>query len=250
VSDSTLNTAAEKVREVGELLVKRAGVEPGMEVLDVGTGTGNAALPAAKAGARVTGLDDAPELLAIARERGADEMIEPEWVEGEPERLPFGDGGFDRVLSAFGHMFAPRHEAVAGELRRVLRDDGALALAAWTPDGLGGRMLAALAEHLPPPPEYSSAPALWGDEDHVRELLRGRIEAERHSVEFSAGSPEEWFEFVARSVRPFIAARETLEGRHWNTLREELVALFGDANSAEDGGLRLGQEYLLAVVRP
>jgi ubiquinone/menaquinone biosynthesis C-methylase UbiE len=247
---SYLNAAAEKVRDVGELLVERSGVEAGMEVLDVGTGTGNAALPAAKAGARVTGLDDAPELLAIARERGADEMIELDWVEGEPESLPFGDDSFDRVLSAFGHMFVPRHEAVAGELKRVCRDGGALGLAAWTPEGLGGRMLAVLARHLPPPPEYSSAPTLWGDEDHLRELLGGKLECERHTIEFEAGSPEEWFEFVAESLGPFVTAREELDGQAWEALRKELVELFADANCAGPGdGCRLRQEYLLAVVR-
>jgi len=247
---SHLNEAAEKVRDVGELLVERSGVEPGMEVLDVGTGTGNAALPAAKAGARVTGLDDAPELLAIARERGADEMIELDWVEGEPESLPFGDDSFDRVLSAFGHMFVPRHEAVADELKRVCRDGGALGLAAWTPDGLGGRMLAVLARPLPPSPEYPSAPTLWGEQDHLRELLGGKLECERHTIEFEAGSPEEWFEFVAESVGPFITARGTLDAQRWEALREELVELFREANCAEPGGgCRLQQEYLLAVVR-
>ena len=246
---SRLGEAAERVRAVGELLVERAAVEPGMEVLDVGTGTGNAALPAAKLGARVTGLDHAGELLDIARERAADEMIELEWVEGHVERLPFADDGFDRVLSAFGHMFAPRHEAVAEQLQRVCRGDGALGLCAWTPDGLGGRTLAALARHLPPPPEYSSAPALWGDEDHLRGLLSGSIEPERHMVVFTAGSTEDWFEFVARSLAPFISAREQLDQREWQAMRDELLQLFSHANRAEDGGCRLEQEYLLAVVR-
>jgi len=248
---SRLEEAAERVREVGELLVERAGVEPGMEVLDVGTGTGNAALPATKRGARVTGLDDARELLDIARERAADAMVEVTWVEAEPERLPFSDGSFDRVLSAFGHMFAPDHEAVAAELRRVCRAGGALGLCAWTPGGLGGRMLAALARHLPPPPEYSETPARWGDEDYVRERLGGGLEAERRTVDFTADSPQEWFEFVARSVAPFISARESLDAQRWGAMRDELVRLFAEANRSSDGdGCRLRQEYLLALVRP
>jgi SAM-dependent methyltransferase len=243
---SLIDEAAERVRGVGQLLVERSGVEPGMEVLDVGTGTGNAALPAAQVGARVTGVDDAGELLAIARERGADEMIELDWVEGEVESLPFGDRAFDRVLSAFGHMFAPDHEVVARELRRVCRDDGSIALAAWTPDGLGGRMLSALAEHLPPPSEYSSAPSEWGDADHVRELLGGDAEFETHTLSFEPDSPEEWFEFVAQSVGPFLQARELLDESGFTAMRSELVGLFRDAE--RDG--RLEQEYLLAVVRP
>jgi ubiquinone/menaquinone biosynthesis C-methylase UbiE len=248
VSESRLNAAAEAIRGVGELLVERTGVEPGMDVLDVGTGTGNAALPAGKEGARVTGLDRAPELLEIARERAADYMLEPEWVEGRLERLPFADSSFDRVLSVFGHMFAPRQEAVAAELKRVCRPGGALGLCAWTPDGLGGRMLEALARHVPPPAGYSAPPASWGDERRVRELLGEAVEAERRSVSFTAQSPETWFEFVAESVTPFVDARGSVDDERWSALREELVELFSQANCDGEGGCRLEQEYLLAVV--
>ena len=87
--------------------MERAGVEPGMDVLDVACGTGNATIPAAQAGARVTGLDFSPDLLEIARERSADAMVEIEWVEGDAQELPFEDASFDRVVSVFGHMFAP-----------------------------------------------------------------------------------------------------------------------------------------------
>jgi SAM-dependent methyltransferase len=249
VSDGHLDAAAEAIREIGELLVERTGVEPGMEVLDVGTGTGNAAVPAGKEGARVTGLERAPELLDVARERAADYMLEPEWVQGRVEELPFGDASFDRVLSAFGHMFAPRQERVASELRRVCRPGGALGLCAWTPDGLGGRMLEALAGHLPPPAGYEAAPSSWGDERRLRELLGDGVRAERRSVSFTAGSPEAWFDFVAESMAPFVAARGELDGERWGALRDELVELFRGANCAVDGGCELEQEYLLAVVR-
>jgi SAM-dependent methyltransferase len=245
-----LAAAAEAIGEVGERLVERAAVEPGMQVLDVGTGTGNAALAAAKAGARVTGLDRAPELLAIARERGADYMLEPEWVEGGAERLPFADDSFDRVLSVCGHMFAPGQRKVAAELLRVCRPGGALGLCAWTPDGLGGRMLAAIARHLPPPPSYEASPAAWGDGRRLRELVGDAIEVERGTVSFSADSPEAWFAFVAESVEPFVAARGALDEGRWSAVREELVGLFREANGARDGGFRVEQEYLLAVVRP
>jgi ubiquinone/menaquinone biosynthesis C-methylase UbiE len=133
-------TAAERIREVGELLVGRAGVEPGMEVLDVGTGTGNAALPAAKAGARVIGLDASTDLLAIARERAADAMIELDWVEGSPESLPFEDSSFDRVLTVFGHAFEAQPERVAAELERVCRPGGAIGLCAWATEGIADRV--------------------------------------------------------------------------------------------------------------
>ena len=245
-----LAAAAEAVGRVGELLVERAGVEPGMEVLDVGTGTGNAELAAARAGARVTGLDPAPGLLAIARERAADYMLELEWVEGGAERLPFGDDSFDRVLSVCGHMFAPDRRSVAAELLRVCRAGGALGLCAWTPEGLGGEMLAAIARHLPPPASYDGSPVAWGDEDRLRELVGGRIEAERGCATFTASSPEAWFEFVAESVDPFVAPRGALDRERRAGLRDELVELFRSANRSRDGGFRVEQEFMLAVVRP
>jgi ubiquinone/menaquinone biosynthesis C-methylase UbiE len=117
---------AEKMSQIGEVVVERVGVEPGMELIDVGCGTGNATIPAARVGARVTGLDDSAELLAIARERAADAMVDIAWVEGDPAELPFEDGSFDRVIS----MFGDRSERVVDELRRVCR--GRIALCRWT----------------------------------------------------------------------------------------------------------------------
>jgi ubiquinone/menaquinone biosynthesis C-methylase UbiE len=114
---------AEAMEKIGEICVGRAGVEPGMEVLDVGCGTGNAAIPAARVGARVTGLEPWPELLAIARERAADAMVEVDWVEGDPARLPFEDGSFDVVMSVWG-------EPSVEEMRRVCR--GRIAMYALT----------------------------------------------------------------------------------------------------------------------
>src|SRR5215217_5822160 len=131
---------AERITQAGELVVERAGVEPGMDVLDVACGTGNASIPAAKAGARVTGLDFAPPLLEIARERSADAMVEIDFLEGDAQELPFEDASFDRVVSTFGHMFAPDHERTAGELLRVCRPGGTIATACWTPEGAIGRM--------------------------------------------------------------------------------------------------------------
>src|SRR5215212_1970125 len=171
---------ADRISEVGETVVDRAGVKPGMDVLDVACGTGNATLPAAKTGARVTGLDFAPPLLAIARERAADAMVEIDFVEGDAQDLPFEDGSFDRVLSTFGHMFVPDHARAAAEMRRVLRPDGAIAIATWMPDGSIGRMFSVTAGLVPPPPDAQS-PLLWGTEDHVRDLL-GNAEFERREI--------------------------------------------------------------------
>jgi ubiquinone/menaquinone biosynthesis C-methylase UbiE len=117
---------AETMEKVGELCVERAGVEPGMTVLDVGCGTGNATIPAARIGARVTGLERSADLLAIARERAADAMVEIDWVEGDPANLPFADDSFDRVIS----VFADGSEGALDEMRRVCR--GRIAMYALT----------------------------------------------------------------------------------------------------------------------
>jgi SAM-dependent methyltransferase len=216
-----LGATATRISEIGELLVERAGVEPGMEVLDVGTGPGNAALPAAKAGARVIGLDSSAELLAIARERAADAMVELDWEEGRLEELPFDDASFDRVLSAFGHTFTPSPERAAAELLRVCRPGGAIAVCGWTADGVGGELK-----------RLAGVDPVWGNEERVRELFgadASDVEFERRSVTFD-GIPSDWPDFVARSLEPFVADRR-------DDLREELR------------GLRLEQEYAVAIVK-
>jgi SAM-dependent methyltransferase len=252
---------AERITETGELVVERAGVEPGMDVLDVACGTGNATLPAAKAGARVTGLDFSPALLAIARERSADAMVEIDWVECDAQELPFEDESFDRVLSTFGHMFAPDHERTAAEMWRVLRPGGAIAVACWTPEGSIGRMFRTLAELVPPPPDATPS-ILWGTEDHVRELLgdAGLAQAaggargaamvfERHEIEWTDESPESYAQFMLESFGPLLNAREVLAERA-NELDEAFTSFLRRENLADDGTLRFGGEYLLSVVRP
>src|ERR687892_426473 len=151
-------TVSVHIADVGERLVEGAGVEPGMSVLDVACGAGNAAIPAARAGAKVTGLDLVPKLLEQGRAKAEAAGLEIEWVEGDAEELPFEDGSFDRVLSIFGHMFAPRHQRVADEMIRVCREGGAMVTATWTPEGVAGGIFRASAAYMPPPPDYASPP--------------------------------------------------------------------------------------------
>src|SRR6185503_13586719 len=143
---------ADRILDAGEAVVERGGVGAGMDVLDVACGTGNATIPAAKAGARVTGLDFAPALVEIARERAADAMVEIDFLEGDAQELPFEDASFDRVVSTFGHMFAPDHRRTADEMKRVLKPGGVIAVACWIPEGAIGRMFRVTADLLPPPP--------------------------------------------------------------------------------------------------
>jgi SAM-dependent methyltransferase len=237
---------AERISVVGELVVERAGAEAGMELLDVACGAGNATIPAAREGARVTGLDFSPDLLAVARERAADAMVEVDWVEGDAQELPFDDARFDRVISTFGHMFAPDHERTGAEMRRVCRPGGVIAVACWTPEGSLGRMFHMTAELVPPPPG-GQPPILWGTEAHIRELL-GDGDFERHEVEWKDESVESYARFMLDSFGPLLNARELL-GEREAELDEAFRAFLAAENLNDDDTLRFRGEYLLAVVR-
>jgi ubiquinone/menaquinone biosynthesis C-methylase UbiE len=237
---------AEKVTSIGDVLVSRAAIEPGMEVLDVACGTGNATIPAAKLGARTTGLDFSPGLVAMARERGAEAGVDVEWLEGDAQSLPFGDDSFDRVISAIGHMFAPDHERTADQLRRVCRPDGRIAIACWTPEGTIGSMFESLGGISPAPPEGFQSPLLWGTEKHVRELLGDAVEFERHDVEFDEPSPESYADFMLTSFPPLIALQAQLADE---LVRETYLGWVNDVNEADDGTLRYRGEYLVSVAR-
>jgi SAM-dependent methyltransferase len=234
---------AEKISDVGEACVERVGLAPGMEVLDVACGAGNATIPAARAGARVTGVDFSPELLAIARERAADALVEVEWVEADVQEMPFADAGFDRVISTFGHMFAPDHERTAAEMKRVCR--GRIGICCWSPAGAIGRMFRTTSELVPPPPGASS-PLLWGTEDHVRDLL-GDGEFERREVEWRDSSVESYATFMLESFGPLLSAQEAL-GERSGELREAYTHFLEEENLETDGTLRFRGEYLLAVI--
>jgi ubiquinone/menaquinone biosynthesis C-methylase UbiE len=236
---------------VGELVVTRASITPGMRVLDVACGTGNAALPAARAGARVTGLDLATTLLDAGRAKATAAGLEIEWREGDAENLPFEDGSFDRVLSTFGHMFAPRHQRTAQEMARVCQPGGTIVTATWTPEGVFGDLSKAAAPYMPPPPDYASPPALWGRDEHVRELFGGvaiGFEFERHVNRIEWESVEAFADFFMAHFPPMVTAKATL-GERFAEMRARIVDVWRRRNEATDGRLLLPQEYLLSIVR-
>ena len=153
-----------------EEFINRLNLKPGMKVLDVACGTGNLALPAARAGAEVTGVDIAPNLVEQARENAKREGLDIKFDEGDAEALPYDDASFDAVVTMFGAMFAPRPELVAAELKRVCRPGGFIAMANWTPGGFIGQMFKTMSAHVTPPAGMPS-PILWGVEENVRERL-------------------------------------------------------------------------------
>src|SRR5215471_3941200 len=159
---------APHIRREAEAFVDRIGLKPAMKVLDVGCGTGNQSIPAARTGAIVTGVDIAPNLLAQAEVRAREEGLDIRLLEGDAEALPFGDGEFDVVMSMFAAMFAPRPKVVAAEMVRVCRPGGLIAMANWIP----GCFIAErheITSRYAPPPEGLASPDLWGNEAVVRE---------------------------------------------------------------------------------
>lgn len=239
------HAVSEKIAGAGESLVEAAGVEPGQDVLDVGCGTGNATIPAAKLGARVTGLDASPGLIEVAREQGADAMVEVDWIVGDAQSMPFEDASFDRVLSIFGHMFAPDHAAAASELKRVCRPGGRIAIACWTPEGKIGQMFKRMSSLNPPPPEGFQPPVLWGTEDHVRELLGDGVRFERQDVEWVDESAEAYARFMMDSFPPLVAARKAVGD---DKVNEAYVGFLEEVNEAGDDGFSFKGEYLISVV--
>lgn len=234
-------------------LLDIVGIRPGDDVLDVATGSGNVALRAARAGARVVGLDLAPELFDAARERAAAWNVSVEWLQGDAEDLPFDDDRFDVVLSAFGVQFAPRHDVAAGELVRVCKPGGTIGLINWTPGSQVGRMLDIIGGYLPPQPSFASPPQQWGDENHVRGLFYGtgvELEFHRGANPWRFPSADAYTAFMEDYYGPMVKVRErlTTEGR-WEHCRCEIIDLVNQLNTATDGSLRFAAEYLAVIGR-
>src|SRR5271170_2853235 len=202
--------AAQLIPDLGAILVQACGIGPGDRVLDVAAGSGNAAIPAALAGANVVACDLTPELLDAGRASAAERGAQLEWRLGDAEDLPFADGEFDVVMSCLGVMFAPHHQASADELVRVCRPGGTLGLLSWTPEGFIGQMFAAMKPYAPPPPPGAQPPPLWGREDHVRSLFGDRvtgITARRETVRVDKfTSPEDFRDYFKACYGPTIAA--------------------------------------------
>jgi SAM-dependent methyltransferase len=204
---------------LGPRLVEACAIAPGMDVLDVAAGTGNASIPAAQRGANVTASDLTPELFEAGRSRATAEGVELDWVEADAERLPFADGSFDVVMSSIGAMFAPHHQAVADELVRVCRPGGTIGLLSWTPDGMIGALFGTMGPFAPPPPPGAQPPPLWGSEEHLAAIFGNRVDfhtVQRDTLEITAFTqPRDYGEHFKAYYGPTIAARAnaTRDGR-------------------------------------
>jgi SAM-dependent methyltransferase len=233
-----------------EEFIDRLKVQKGERVLDVACGSGNLSLPAARAGARVTGVDIAANLVEQARARAAAENLECAFDEGDAEQMPYADASFDTIVTMFGAMFAPRPDVTAAELVRVCRPGGKIAMANWTPAGFTGQMFKTGARHFPPPPNVP-APVLWGDEEIARERLReniARIDFARRPIMFHYPfSPDEVVEHFRRYFGPTQVAFDALDEPAQAALRRDLVDLWTEHNRADDGTTVVESEYLEIV---
>ena len=228
---------ARTVEQDAAAFAQRLGLGAKLRVLDVATGTGNLALPIARAGALVTGVDIAPNLLEQARARAASEQLTVQFDEGDAEALPYPDASFDAVVTMFGAMFAPRPERVVAEFARVLRPGGTLAMANWTPGGFSGRMFAVSGKHAPPPPGIS-APVLWGDPITVHQRLDGffqDVRTERIPILFDMPkSAVETVDHFRRYFGPTQAAFGRLDAAGQSAFAADLTTLWAEANTATD----------------
>jgi SAM-dependent methyltransferase len=230
-----------------EEFVARLGLRPGESVLDVACGTGNLAIPAARTGACVSGIDIAPNLIAQARLEARTAGCVVAFEVGDAEMLPYPEDQFDTTVTMFGAMFASRPERAAGELLRVTRPGGRVAMANWAPDGFVGQMLRAHTALVPPPSGVPS-PLEWGEEDVVRARLgRGvtSVTCTRRTLELRFPFPPAAVtELFTTCYGPTIATLRAIEPDGASRLRKALTRLFQQHNDATDGTTTVVGEYL------
>ncbi|HTC93726.1 MAG TPA: class I SAM-dependent methyltransferase [Terriglobales bacterium] len=233
--------------EAAKDFVTRLNIAPGTRVLDVACGTGNTAIPAARAGAEVTGVDIASNLLEQARTRAAKEGVTAKFEEGDAEQLQFSDGSFDAIISMFGAMFAPRPERVAAEFVRVCRPGGLIAMANWTPTGFVGENFRITANHVPPPPGIP-APVLWGEEATLRERFGKGVASVTCSKQMCIFkypfTPAEVVKLFRQYFGPTKVGFSRLDVAGQAALASDLEGMWTKHNQAKDGTTVVNAEYL------
>lgn len=244
---------AEQYEGATKQLVDLMDVRPGERVLDVATGTGNAAIEAARAGGSVVGVDITPELFDIAQARADEELLSVEWCEGDAEEIPYPDGSFDVVLSTFGVMFAPQHRRAAAELHRVLRPGGRLGLLNWVSSGIIAALYEIFDEHMPPLPPFAAHPRHWGDAAYVEQLFTGldlELEFQQGAVPWVFSSPEDGMRWMEEVAGPVIATKALLETTGaWPVARARIVDELATLTREDIGGCWIRPEYLIVLGR-
>ena len=248
-SSADYAAVAARIVPMAEVLAQNAGLRAGDRVLDVATGSGNAALAAARCGCEVTGVDYVPALLERARTRAAAEGLEIEFAEGDAENLAFPDASFDAVLSCLGVMFTPDQERAAAELVRVCKPGGTIGLVNWTPAGFIGQLLRTVGKHVPPPAGVRPPPQ-WGTEERLGELLGdalSRLEVQRRTFVFRFRSPDDFASFFRDNYGPVHKAFGALDEPGRERLYDDLTALAREFDQEEGPSVAMPAEYLEVV---
>jgi SAM-dependent methyltransferase len=241
------------IQHEADAFVARLGLKPGMKMLDVGCGTGNQSIPAARAGARVRGVDIAPNLLAQAVARAHVEKLNIDFREGDAEALPFQDGEFDVVMSMFAAMFAPRPQVAAAEIRRVCRPGGLIAMANWTPDSFVAEQNKITMRYAPPPPPGLESPMLWGDEAVVRQRFGPGVEltATKRTLTFDIPlGPSETEAYFRKHIGPTQMIMQQLDAERQQALINEMAANWAQHNRGDSKRTIVDAEYLEVHARP
>ena len=224
---------AKELLPAAEHVVQRAGIEDGHEVLDLGTGTGNAAALAAKAGANVTAIDPSPRLLEVARERVGSGTFQV----ATAEDLPFDDQSFDRVLSLFAVIFSEQPQAAAKEIQRVLKPAGRALITAWEPAGALNEALGILGSETAKAAGAENKRFGWGEPDKVKALFDGTaVEVERAELSFGVPSAEAYISrFEARHPAGMLFREVLTRAGTYGEIRERARQAL-DADLPEDVG--------------
>jgi SAM-dependent methyltransferase len=233
-----------------EALAEALEIVPDERVLDVASGSGNAAIAAARrAWGNTVSSDFVPELLERGRERAAAERLEIEFVVADAQDLPFDDASFDVTVSVYGAMFAPDQEKTASELLRVTKPGGRIGMANWTPEGDVGGMFKTISKHAPPPPGINP-PVLWGTEDRLRELFGDGVSdlrVERRISRQTFRSPDHYIEFFRTYFGPAKMAFERVGPDGEQALADDLRSFLVEHNAAGERALVLEAEYLQVI---
>lgn len=233
---------------VGERLCEALNLRPGSKVLDVAAGNGNATLAAARRFAEVTSTDYVGHLLDKGRSRAEAEGLKVDFAIADVEALPYGDDSFDCVLSTFGVMFSPDHEQAAAEMLRVVRRNGRIGLANWTPDSFIGHVFKTLGKHVAPPKGVRS-PALWGDYKHLAVLFAGnRIHLTERVFNFRYRSVAHFLDVFRTYYGPVHKAFLSLDETGREALTRDLTVLLQSSNKADDGTLLIASAYSEAII--
>jgi len=234
---------------VGEELCEALDLRAGQKVLDVAAGNGNATLAAARRWCEVVSTDYVPSLLERGRIRAEADGLPVTFKTADAEALDFADSAFDVVLSTFGVMFTPNQDKAAAELLRVCRSGGKIGLANWTPEGFIGQLFKTLGKYLPPPAGAKS-PAAWGTRARLNELFgtAASIAAEPRHFNFRYRSPEHFVEVFKTYYGPTLKAFAALDPTNQAALKNDILALIGRMNRAEDGTMVVPSEYFQVVV--